>query len=125
MKPKDNTKKLMWQGIRNPLPGDNIVRMSVDGELWANLPLYLEEINHSPTGFEWGYNGSGPAQLAYAILRTYFEIAAGMTPERARALAQKEYYEFKDAVVCNHFGRSWYWELDSEQVRIWRVGGGI
>jgi hypothetical protein len=24
--------------------------------------------NHSPTGFEWGYGGTGPAQLALAIL---------------------------------------------------------
>lgn len=24
--------------------------------------------NHSPTGFEWGYGGSGPAQLALALL---------------------------------------------------------
>jgi hypothetical protein len=24
--------------------------------------------NHSPTGLEWGYCGSGPAQLALAIL---------------------------------------------------------
>ncbi len=24
--------------------------------------------NHSPTGFEWSYGGSGPAQLALAIL---------------------------------------------------------
>ena len=24
--------------------------------------------NHSPTGFEWGYCGSGPAQLALALL---------------------------------------------------------
>jgi len=23
--------------------------------------------NHSPTGFEWGYGGSGPAQLALAL----------------------------------------------------------
>ena len=25
-------------------------------------------INHSPDGFNWGYSGSGPAQLALAIL---------------------------------------------------------
>jgi len=25
-------------------------------------------VNHSPDGFEWGYGGSGPAQLALAIL---------------------------------------------------------
>ena len=24
--------------------------------------------SHSPTGFEWGYGGSGPSQLALAIL---------------------------------------------------------
>ena len=28
----------------------------------------LDLWNHSPTGFEWGYGGSGPAQLALAIL---------------------------------------------------------
>jgi hypothetical protein len=28
----------------------------------------LKFINHSLTGFEWGYGGSGPAQLAGAIL---------------------------------------------------------
>jgi hypothetical protein len=28
----------------------------------------LDLWNHSPTGFEWGYCGSGPAQLALAIL---------------------------------------------------------
>jgi len=27
--------------------------------------------NHSPDGFEWGYGGSGPAQLALAILLHY------------------------------------------------------
>ena len=28
----------------------------------------LKIANHSPTGFAWGYGGSGPAQLALAIL---------------------------------------------------------
>jgi hypothetical protein len=28
----------------------------------------LDLWNHSPTGFEWGYCGSGPAQLALAVL---------------------------------------------------------
>jgi hypothetical protein len=31
----------------------------------------LDLFNHSPTGFEWGYCGSGPAQLALAILADY------------------------------------------------------
>ena len=34
------------------------------------LPLNprLDLRNHSPTGLEWGYGGSGPAQLALAML---------------------------------------------------------
>ena len=32
------------------------------------LPLRLDLADYSPTGFEWGYGGSGPAQLALALL---------------------------------------------------------
>ena len=39
---------------------------------WAGNPLdpvpSLALRNHSPTGFAWGYGGSGPAQLALALL---------------------------------------------------------
>lgn len=47
--------------------------------------------NHSPDGFEWGYHGSGPAQLALAIL-----LAAGATPGDAATFHQS----FKDEVVA-------------------------
>ena len=41
------------------------VTCTVDGEpISPRLDLW----NHSPTGFEFGYLGSGPAQLALAIL---------------------------------------------------------
>lgn len=33
----------------------------------------LKIANHSPTGFMWGYGGSGPAQLALAILMRYVD----------------------------------------------------
>lgn len=41
-----------------------------DGEEIARreLPPRNDLRNHSPTGFEWGYGGSGPAQLALALL---------------------------------------------------------
>jgi hypothetical protein len=32
------------------------------------LPLRIDLFNHWPRGFAWGYRGSGPAQLALAIL---------------------------------------------------------
>jgi hypothetical protein len=34
---------------------------------FTTLPLRLDLRNHSPTGVEWGYGGSGPAQLALAL----------------------------------------------------------
>lgn len=35
---------------------------------YRELPLRLDLVNKSPTGFSWGYSGSGPAQLALALL---------------------------------------------------------
>lgn len=32
------------------------------------LEWRLDLDNHSPTGLEWGYGGSGPAQLALALI---------------------------------------------------------
>lgn len=37
------------------------------------LDLRLDLRNHSPTGFDWGYGGSGSAQLALAILADHLE----------------------------------------------------
>ena len=34
----------------------------------SELPLHFDVRAHSPTGFAWGYGGSGPAQLALALL---------------------------------------------------------
>ena len=50
----------------------------------------LELANHSPSGFAWGYEGSGPAQLALALLLDY-------TDDEEVALTH--YTEFKDEVV--------------------------
>jgi Family of unknown function (DUF6166) len=63
--------------------------------------------NHSPDGFEWGYGGSGPAQLALAILLEH------TTADMALNLHQ----EFKCDFVCRfpHHG----WVLRSREVRAW------
>jgi len=41
-------------------------RITVKGDV-LNLEASLKVVNHSPTGFAWGYGGSGPAQLALAL----------------------------------------------------------
>lgn len=55
------------------------------------LQLYYAEVKHSPTGFAWGYSGSGPAQLAYALLRHALED---------RAAASRWYQQFKERVIA-------------------------
>jgi hypothetical protein len=66
----------------------------------------LDLANKSPTGFEWGYAGSGPAQLSLALLAD----ALG-DDEKAMRLMQ----DFKFRVV----GRLPHekWELSQEEVR--------
>jgi Family of unknown function (DUF6166) len=68
-------------------------------------PLRSQRVwNHSPDGFNWGYGGSGPAQLALAIL-----LAAGIKKRRAVALHQR----FKwDVIALLEAGRRFAIELD-------------
>lgn len=58
----------------------------------------LDLWNHSPTGFEWGYGGSGPAQLALALLADHLG-----NDEEAVSL----YQAFKFAVVANLPKQGW------------------
>ena len=60
---------------------------------------------HSSTGFEWGYGGSGPAQLALALLADHLG-----DDERAVALHQ----DFKWAVVVKLSRPTW--TLTSDQI---------
>ncbi|MEW5931999.1 MAG: DUF6166 domain-containing protein [Bacillota bacterium] len=63
---------------------------------------------HSPSGLEWGYGGSGPADLALSIL------ADALGDEEA---ARPLYQAFKREVVATleHEG----WRLPAEQVLEW------
>lgn len=65
----------------------------------------LDLWSHSPTGFEWGYGGSGPAQLALAILADYLA-----DDEEALAL----YQQFKWALVAKLPKHAW--RLTSRQI---------
>jgi hypothetical protein len=63
--------------------------------------------NHSPDGFQWGYGGSGPAQLALALL-----LDATSNPELSARLHQ----DFKWAFVA---GWGEKWEITTEQIESW------
>jgi hypothetical protein len=69
----------------------------------------LALVNHSPSGFEWGYGGSGPAQLALALLLDY-------TDDEAFAL--DHYQEFKTEVVSqlDCAGSAGSWRLTGPEI---------
>ena len=84
----------------------------------------LDLYNHSPSGFEWGYGGSGPAQLALAILahhlrdgrealrlyqRFKFAIVAGL-PKRGWTLSNRDIDQALDAIYKeNAANEAPYW----------------
>jgi len=71
----------------------------------APLNPRLDLYNHSPTGFEWGYCGSGPAQLALAMLTDHL---------RNDRQALNLYQRFKWAVVMKLPIRRW--QLTSQDI---------
>jgi len=75
--------------------GGSVQVFVVSGRIETTLPLrYGPEPNgvrHSPTGFEVGYQGSGPAQLAFAL--AYDVLQNGEQ-------AQRVYQSFKRAVIA-------------------------
>ena len=82
----------VYSGWRNPAElntaGDCTV--TVDGRTLTPARS-LKVRNHSPAGFNWGYGGSGPAQLALAILLDYLDD---------EVLAQRYYQDFKFTYVA-------------------------
>ena len=65
-------------------------------------------MNHSPTGFEWGYSGSGPAQLALALLLDF-----GVNP-----LDEKHFYQVFKHDVISAFSHD-RWVLTRDQIKAW------
>lgn len=71
-------------------------------QTWLNGEVFspvrsLKIRNHSPDGFAWGYSGSGPAQLALAIL----------LEETDEETAQDLYQDFKSKVISNLPKEEW------------------
>ena len=74
----------------------------VDGDLLTHIE------RHSPDGFNWGYGGSGPADLALSILTDLF----------GNDTAEQYYQKFKwDFISQLPAGKGW--TLTEEQIRAW------
>lgn len=82
-----------------------------DRELKPDESLKLA--NKSPSGFNWGYGGSGPSQLALAILLDFTGSAT---------VALEHYQRFKWDKVA--FLGS-HWEMTAQEIRDWLLKKGV
>lgn len=81
--------------------------MTKDGQVLD--PTRSQKVwNHSPDGFNWGYGGSGPAQLALALL----------LEETDTETATKLYQTFKWHVIAL-LPKDKNWEVTSENIQKW------
>lgn len=102
----------IYSGIRlNPVEGVSSNIMITVHEQFEDkkfLPVgdLKHRVFHSPSGFEWGHVGSGPADLARSILWDLLEEEPSLGV----------YQEFK-----RHFVANWgdNWEINSKEIRDW------
>lgn len=96
-----------YRGIRKKTGAEvKVITHSADGaSAMSDLNPRLDLYNHSPTGFEWGYGGSGPAQLALAIL-------ADHTDDSEKTLRYYQDFKFKVIGRLNEDK----WTLTSQEV---------
>jgi hypothetical protein len=78
------------------------VEILVDGRPLRHI------VRHSPTGMNFGYSGSGPADLALSILT---DVVGGRVE-----LADLYYFEFKVDFIAG-FGDSW--SITREEIDTW------
>ena len=98
----------VYHGRRDPTaPVGEECEVRVDGE---PLDTYYHLLSASPSGFEWGYGGSGPAQLAIAILAHAYEDE----------FACEYYQQFKREVVSELPEEGW--TLTKHDLDEWRRG---
>lgn len=95
----------IYRGCRYQEAGSLVV--TKDGKPLSPKPSQ-QLWNHSPDGFQWGYGGSGPAQLALALL---------LDVTNDPALSVRLHQPFK-----RHFVAAWgeKWQILSDDIETWR-----
>jgi hypothetical protein len=79
-----------------------------DGKPFSHKRSY-KYIKHSPYGFSWGYLGSGPSQLSFALL-----LEAMNNPDKCISL----YHTFKEDVV-SRWPQEGKWAITTEEILEW------
>lgn len=94
----------IYRGYRYQEAGPLVV--TKDGVVLSPVPSQ-KVWNHSPDGFQWGYGGSGPAQLALALL---LDVTGDSE------LSVRLHQAFKREFVAS-WGEKW--EITNEEIESW------
>ena len=97
-------------GTREDRPGGlawDRVSVTVSDNHTRQVDTLEHHVKHSPTGFSWGYHGSGPAELARCILWDHLHA------EPAPAV----YQDFKSDVVARF--ETDEWRVSTAEVEGW------
>ena len=88
---------------------------------------------HSPDGIEWGYPGSGPADLAFSILADYFEeekeqvLTALKSLWAPRSKAAALHQDFKAQFLAQEQRDEW--QIRADVIEVWlhspSIGGRL
>lgn len=109
MKPPDTIYRgQRLSGGRGEALGVRVTVTTPDGHERLLSPQPSRKVHdHSPTGFEWGYGGSGPAQLALALV---------LDATGDAEVAERSYQWFKWAAVAMWGDR---WQLTAGEILTW------
>jgi hypothetical protein len=83
-----------------------VIIKSTEGKTGQEVEALKHVVLHSPTGMEWGYGGSGPADLALSILT---DLLGG-------PMARRYYQQFKFDFVA---GFKDNWTISADEIRKW------
>lgn len=105
--------------IGSRVDGEAVVHVEADGK---TVPL-KHVGSHSPDGFNWGYEGSGPADLAHSILAHHLAVPhvapvlyQSFKRDVIARLDQDSGFVLGDAMVSEWLGRRWK-NMSEDQIR--------
>jgi Family of unknown function (DUF6166)/Family of unknown function (DUF6011) len=80
----------------DPQTRDITCRRDSDNEFRLHFNIDQRHKHHSPSGFEWGYNGSGPNDFALNILARFI-LTPEVPPPPAKGCSDEEWNAWLDA----------------------------
>ena len=101
MRVASRSRHIRYGGTRTE---DGIAQVTVeDQEAHTSAPLHHVR-HHSPTGMEWGFGGSGPADLAHSILADALEVLSVSPVLRTTS---KIWNRRRRSIKCECCSESW------------------